>query len=141
MTLNQHPSTFISHGTIILGVTVNDTPVVNTTEFACPFSSATSLTSTEDDRQLVIPRGMTLHSLTVEHTNTQAVTVMVVTVKIDGADTTITVDIPLGAAGFVQDLTNRVHINTGQEIGISFASQAGATNATIKSFTLLGDLD
>ena len=130
-----------SLSTVILGVTVNDTPVVNTTEFACPFSSATSLTSTEDDRQLVIPRGMTLHSLTVEHTNAQAVTVMVVTVKIDGTDTALTLDIPIAGGGFTQDLINWIHINAGQEIGISFASQAGATNAVIKSFSLLGDLD
>ena len=129
-----------SLGVVILGGAVQDTPVVNTTEFFGPFGRA-ALNSSETARELVMPRGMTLHSFIVEHNNAQAVTVMVVTIRIAGADTAITVDVPIGTAGVVQDLVNRAHINAGEILSVSFASQAGATNAFIDSFSFLGDLD
>ncbi len=39
-------------------------------------------------RQLVVPRGMTIHSLTVEHTNAQAVTVQVISLVVNGTTST-----------------------------------------------------
>ena len=128
-----------SLGTVLFGFAVNDDPIVNTTEFSAPFDRIAM--GTEAVHKFVVPRGMTLHSLTVEHSNAQAVTVMVVTIKIDTTDTAITVDIPIATAGSTQDLVNRAHINAGQEVALSFASQAGATNAEIFSFSFLGDLD
>ena len=129
-----------SLGTVILGQSNLDTPVVNTTEFSAPFGRP-AFSSTEADHKFVVPRGMTLHSLFVNHTNAQAVTVQVVTIKIEGTDTAITVDIPLGVGGFTSDIINRAHINAGEDVALSFASQSGATNALIRAYSFLGDLD
>ena len=135
-----HPISGYSLSQVMFVAQVLDTPVVNTTEFHAPFHTI-ALGSTEADHQIIIPRGMTLHSLTVEHSNAQAVTVMVVTIKANTTDTAVTLDIPIAVGGFTQDLVNRAHVNAGDELGVSFASQAGATNAVIRSFSFLGDLD
>ena len=127
--------------TVILGTRLLDTPVVNTDEF-CAFFDRQSLNSDVTIRQLVVPRGMTIHSLTVEHTNAQAVTVQVISLVVNGTTSTaLTLDVPIAVAGFTQDLVNRVHVDAGDLIALKFASEAGATNAQVRCYSFLGDLD
>ncbi len=129
--------------TVIMGTACNDIPTVNTNQSTCPFTSfnAAFADSPAPERQLVVPRGMTLHSLAVKNDGNQAVTVGVLTVQIDDVDTTITVNIPVATEEVTFDLVNRAHINAGQLLSFIYESEAGATNARIQSISILGDLD
>ena len=125
---------------IMMGCVIDDTVIVDTIEFAAPFQRK-AMQGAENNAQLTLPRGMTLHDLTVRHGNAQATLVQTVTVNLDTVNTSLTVDIPLAAAGNVQDTTNHVHANAGQELSVQFDSPATSTAAAVLSFTMMATLD
>ena len=123
----------------MMGQGLKDTVQINVLEYAGIYSRNNM--ATEGNRQIPLPRGMTLHSLVVQHSNAQATSGQVVTVRIAGADTSLAITIPTTGTIQTSNFTDRVHADAGDLIAIEFDSPTGSTAAEIIAYTLLGDLD
>ena len=130
--------------TIILGVGINDTVVVNDLEFTCPFKRG-AINSDETQAMFIMPIGGTIYNLFVLHNNAQAVSGQVVTVRNGAvgalANTALAVTIPTTATTQTSNTTDRVHVAQGSIITFQFDSPTGSTAALIRSVSLLMDLD
>ena len=124
---------------VVLGISGSDTVTVGTIEFWSPFN--TKGMATELISGWIVPVGMTVRDLFIEHSNAQAVSAQTVIVRVDGSNTALTLDIPTGIGGFTSDTTNSFHINRSQVLSISFDSPSGSTAAQIRSVSMVGILD
>ena len=120
---------------------MNDTPDVNSEEFAAPFCRV-AWGGTELQKQFVLPIGMTIRNLFVEQGGQQAVEDMNIMTRLEGADTTLELTILAGAGvGFVSNTTDSFHANAGDNIGWNAFVATGGTSAAIRSIAMLGYLD
>ena len=127
---------------VILGCGINDTPATNSTEFSCPFSRVGMGPNETTTRTFVVPVGMTIHTLRVLHGDQQDAGNTIITVRLDAADTTLTVTIVDSvAAGVISNTADRFHANAGQGISLTFVSGSGVTAALVVSYVMMGDLD
>jgi len=125
----------------IMGCSVGDTVAVGASgEFIAPMSRS-SIGTSRIDRSLVLPIGMTIRNLIIEHNDDQAVSEMVCTMDLDSVPTALTLNIPIATAGNTSNLVNSFHGNLGQEITLHLVSPVGSTSARIFSFCMIGILD
>ncbi len=117
----------------------NDTVTVATIEFAAPCSALTM--AGEANRRIMMSRGGVVHNLFVDHTNAQATIVQTVTVKIEGSNTALTIDIPLGAAGPTSNTTTFIRFERGDTLVVAFDSPATSTAAKVSSFSVDVEMD
>ena len=118
----------------------NDTAIVATDEFCCPFSAQTMVNSNVS-RHLLMPNGGTFHSMQVQHNSCQAVTDQIVTFMIDTVATAMTVTVPVATGGPTTNTTSRIRVEADESIAFRFVSQGGATNAVIRSVNVTWEPD
>ena len=122
-------------GSCILGTCFQDTVIVGTIEFNCPFNR-TTLANNEAARSIPMPVAGTLDNLFVTHQNEQAVSEQTITVKLNTNNTALAVNIPIATAGTTSDTSNSVAVAQGDLLSISFDSPSGSTAAFIVSVCL-----
>jgi len=119
-----------------IGINLTDSVQIGTIEYSCPFSRS-SMSTSEAIRQIPIPLNGVLDFLHVMQDGAQLVAPQVVTVRINGADSILTISIPAAApAGTITDLLNTVIVQQGDLISISFDSPAGSTAALIRAVSM-----
>ena len=123
----------------MMGQGLKDTVQINVLEYATIYSR--NNLASEANRSFALPSGMTLHNLVIQHSNGQAVSGQVCTVRLAGADTSLALTIPTTGTIQTINITDRVHANLGDLFAIEFDSPTGSTAAEIISWCLLGDLD
>jgi len=125
--------------TIILAFQLNDTVDVDNIQFSTVF--ARSGLGSEASRHFAVPIGGTIYQLAVSHDDAQAVNVQTIIMRVNGSDSALTLDIPIGSATVTFDLVNRVRVERGDIITLSFDSPLGSTSAEVESFAMLMDID
>ena len=89
---------------------------------------SSGLDATESDVQLVITSSGTLQNLSVQPVINTRGDDTVATVRLNGADTAITVTIPAGSTSFIQDLANTVAVVAGDLVSIQFVTGGSGGN-------------
>ena len=103
----------------------------------------TAAFATEASAETVLPTASTVRNLYVRTTTAQPGTgTMVVTVRKNGAGTTLTVTIAAGAAaGNFSDTTNSFTVAAGDRIAVQVVNNALAASAALGSFAVTADLN
>lgn len=109
----------------------------NTTAFYDPGTTSTSSTN-EAARAIVVTRAGVLRNLYLRITTSQPATgSLVVTVRVNGANTAITFTIPASATAAVfSNLLNTVNVNAGDIISVQVQNNASASSGAVGAISL-----
>lgn len=109
----------------------------NTTGFFDPGTTTTSSTN-EAARAIIVPRAGVLRNLYLRITTTQPASgTLVVTVRVNGANTALTFTIPVNATAAVfSNLVNTVNVNAGDIISVQVQNNAAGTSGAIGAISL-----
>jgi len=127
-----------SHGSIsIMGIIPEDTPPVGILDFSGPFSRG-GFTSNQSVRRFAMPFSCTLSRFFVKHNLNQDVLPMRCTVNLDGINTTLTLNIPVGGGTSpTSNIVDSFHCNAGQDISFEFDSPATSIASAIRSIAVM----
>lgn len=126
-----------SYKTMVAGQPAT-TIAASTTSYG-PIFGQTNFNGTEANRQMIMPFDGTASSLYVRTSGTQSATgSMVVTVRKNGAATTLTCTIAAGSGtGTFTDVSNSFSFVAGDRITVQFVNNATATSTTISCFSFM----
>lgn len=119
-----------------------NTVAAATTAYGNPTQSTAATSTTEANREVIVPRACRVGSLYVKTTTTQPNDgALVATVRKNGSNTTVTATVAANAAaGTVSDTTHVATFAAGDRLSISFANASpGTASAAIGAVSLLMD--
>lgn len=125
-------------GGIGMFYTCESNGTVNTTTTIFGGPGSVSLSSTENQRQTIIPKSGTLSKFYIQTNAIQGNNTLVVTLRLNGVDTALVVTVPAtSAAGVYSDLTHTVSATAGQLIGWKFTNNANDSQQNMGGISVL----
>jgi len=122
---------------VIAGSSLNNTVGAGATNYLYLFAGAAP-GATEADTQILVPYAGTIRNFRVRTRSAQPGTgSLVFTVRVAGADTSITATMAAGgAAGTAADTTNTATITTGQQLSVKAVNNAAGASAQISMVSM-----
>jgi hypothetical protein len=131
-------------GTVLgAGDAAGDTISIESTRYATfidlALAASDTFSATESARQMIIPRAGTLKNLYVKTLATQASDAgLVLTVRVNGVDTGITITVAASAAaGVFSDTTHTAVVAAGDLLSLAATNLSGDTAATVGQWVIV----